>query len=125
MSKHKKDKKKQPGSEGFCCRGRIWIDRDGQTFLGYGRVILLERINEYGSISRAARTMEMSYKHAWDLVDSMNRQAVSPLVISRRGGQGGGGAELTREGEEAISRFWNFYEKFQKFLDQESQKLPF
>ena len=70
--------------------GRVWIDGPEGTFLGYGRVILLERIREHGSISAAARSMNMSYRHAWDLVESMNRQAPAPLVVSRAGGRGGG-----------------------------------
>ena len=125
MGKHKKDNRAKGGEPGFSCRGRIWIDHDGLTFLGYGRVVLLERIREYGSISRAARSMEMSYKHAWDLVDSMNRQAGSPLVASRRGGRGGGGAVLTANGEKAVDAFWFFYEQFREFLSIECEKLPF
>ncbi|MCP4995252.1 MAG: LysR family transcriptional regulator, partial [Gammaproteobacteria bacterium] len=71
------------------CRlgGRIWIEGPEGTFLGYGRVVLLERIREHGSISAAARSMEMSYRHAWELVDSMNRQSRSPVVVKSTGGR--------------------------------------
>ncbi|MDA8077535.1 MAG: LysR family transcriptional regulator [Nitrospiraceae bacterium] len=104
-------------------KGRIWIDGKEGTFLGYGRVILLERIQEYGSITKAARSMEMSYRHAWELVDSMNRQASRPLVESATGGRGGGGARLTEEGESAIALFRRFYEDFQAFLADEGKAL--
>lgn len=70
--------------------GRIWIEGKDGTFLGYGRVILLERIKEYGSISEAAKSMNMSYRHAWELVDSINRQARKPLIETATGGKGGG-----------------------------------
>jgi molybdate transport system regulatory protein len=106
-------------------RGRIWIDGKEGTFLGYGRIILLERIREYGSITNAAKSMEMSYRHAWELVDSMNRQAGKPLVEASTGGKGGGGARLTEDGEKAISLFWKFYEDFQAFLGEEEGKLGF
>ncbi|MEK7308915.1 MAG: LysR family transcriptional regulator, partial [Nitrospirota bacterium] len=94
-----------------------------ETFLGYGRIILLERIQEFGSITKAAKSMEMSYRHAWELVDSMNRQTKKPLVGVSTGGKGGGGARLTNEGEKAIKLFWKFYENFQNFLKKEEKKL--
>jgi molybdate transport system regulatory protein len=104
-------------------RGRIWIDGPEGTFLGYGRIILLERIHEYGSITKAARSMAMSYRHAWELVDSMNRQSIRPFVEAVTGGRGGGGARLTQDGESAIRLFWKFYADLQHFLKQEQTKL--
>jgi molybdate transport system regulatory protein len=104
-------------------RGRVWIDGPEGTFLGYGRIVLLERIREYGSITKAAKSMTMSYRHAWDLVDSMNRQTKFPLVDAATGGKGGGGALLTAEGESAIRIFWEFYSDFQDFLKREQKKL--
>ena len=104
-------------------RGRVWIDGTGGTFLGHGRVVLLERIREYGSITKAAKSMEMSYRRAWDLVDSMNRQAKRPFVELATGGKGGGGARVTEEGEHAVQLFWKFSEDFQRFLEKEQQKL--
>lgn len=98
-------------------RGRIWLEGAEGTFLGYGRVILLERIKEYGSLSQAARSMEMSYKHAWDLLNSMNRQAGCKLVESVRGGKSGGGAVLTPAGEKAILLFREYHARFNDVLD--------
>lgn len=106
-------------------RGRIWIEGKDGTFLGYGRVVLLERIREYGSITMAAKSMEMSYRAAWELVESMNRQAKTPLVKTVTGGKGGGGTRLTEAGEKAIETFWNLYEKFKEFLKNETQHLNF
>jgi len=74
----------------YALRGRIWIEGGDGTFLGYGRAELLERIERFGSISQAARSMNMSYRHAWELVDSINRQAKSPLVETSVGGRKGG-----------------------------------
>jgi len=103
--------------------GRLWLAGKEGTFLGYGRVVLLARIAEYGSIARAAKSMEMSYKHAWDLVDSMNRQAPCKLVETSRGGRRGGGALLTPAGEKAVGIFWEYYEKFQKVLAEMSHEM--
>jgi len=113
-----KNKKSSPG-----LHGRIWIDGNEGTYLGYGRIVLLERIREYGSITKAAQSMEMSYRHAWELIDSMNRQAKKPLVESATGGKGGGGARLTYEGEKALKLFWKFYADFQDFLGREEKIL--
>jgi len=103
--------------------GRVWIEGPEGTFLGYGRVTLLERIAEHGSISAAARSMNMSYRHAWDLVDSMNRQAPSPLVTSKTGGKGGGGARLTPTGEAAIALFKSAWDDFKAFEKARSQGI--
>jgi molybdate transport system regulatory protein len=119
VSRGKGGDKKPP----FGCRGHVWIDGEEGTFLGYGRVVLLERIRDLGSITRAARSMDMSYRHAWELVDSMNRQAPRPFIETAAGGRGGGGTTLTEEGEEAIRLFWKFYGDFQVFLEKEERTL--
>lgn len=118
---HKKNQKET--HPGLRCKGRIWIESGGNTFLGFGRVVLLERIQKYGSISKAALSMEMSYKHAWDLIDSMNRQAGEPLITTWKGGKGGGGAKLTDAGEKAIELFGNLHERLTDFLEHETRNL--
>ncbi len=112
---------KSSPSPGF--RGRICIDGPEGTFIGYGRVVLLERIQEHGSITKAAKSMEMSYRRAWELVDSMNRQAKKPFVELATGGKGGGGARVTEEGKKAIRLFWQFYDDLQAFLKREEMQL--
>ena len=101
---------------GVQIKGRLWLERDGETFLSWGRVVLLERIRELGSIAAAARSMEMAYSHAWSLVADMNRLAGEDLVARTFGGKNGGRAWLTPAGEEAVSEFWNMASKFQEWL---------
>lgn len=103
--------------------GRIWIDGPEGVFIGHGRVALLERIRKHGSITKAAKSMEMAYRHAWDLVDSMNSQSNKPLVEVATGGKGGGGARVTEAGEKAIELFLTLNEDFQTFLRREQTKL--
>lgn len=114
-------RKKQAVKPGF--RGRVWIDGPEGTFVGYGRVVLLERIMEHGSITRAAKSMNMSYRHAWDLVDSMNRQTRTPFVELATGGRGGGGARVTEAGMKAVKIFWQFQKDLEAFLKREEKKL--
>jgi molybdate transport system regulatory protein len=82
---------------------RINLDPDGK--IGPGKIDLLENIAAFGSISAGARQMDMSYKHAWDLVDEMNRIFGKPVVAAQTGGKRGGGAELTPVGLAVVSRF--------------------
>lgn len=104
-------------------RGRFWIASEEGTFLGTGRVILLERIQEHGSISSAARSMKMSYRQAWQLVQSMNTHSDTPLVISSTGGKGGGGASLTETGERAIQLFREVEQDMRDFMEKRSAQL--
>jgi molybdate transport system regulatory protein len=106
-------------------RGHIWIDGPEGVFIGWGRVNLLKQIHEHGSITKAAKSMKMAYRHAWDLVDSMNRQSKKPFVEVAAGGKGGGGARVTEEGEKAIRLFQQFAADFQVFLQREQKKLRF
>jgi len=97
-------------------KGRLWLEKDGETFLSWGRVVLLERIRDLGSIAAAARSMEMAYSHAWSLVANINRLAGEELVSRTFGGKHGGRAWLTPAGEAAVAQFWDMINNFQKWL---------
>jgi molybdate transport system regulatory protein len=84
---------------------------------------LLERIRERGSISDAARSMGMGYRHAWELVDEMNRSSPRTLVEKGVGGKGGGGAWLTPVGEAAVAGFWELVDDFGKWLSAQDARL--
>jgi molybdate transport system regulatory protein len=73
--------------------------------MGPGKADLLDAIGQTGSISAAARRMDMSYRRAWLLVDVMNRAFRDPLVSSAAGGQKGGGAHLTETGLAVLEQF--------------------
>jgi len=78
---------------------RILFD---DAMFGPGKAELLERIRDTGSIAAAGRQMEMSYKRAWMLVEEMNAAFRQPLIERTRGGPGGGGAHLTKAGEDVL-----------------------
>ncbi|MEZ4901959.1 MAG: LysR family transcriptional regulator [Spirosomataceae bacterium] len=75
----------------FRVTGMLRIESEHDRFLGPGRLELLQHIIETGSISQAAKQMGMSYKKAWDLVNSMNQHTLQPIVITQTGGEKGGG----------------------------------
>lgn len=98
--------------------GRIWLETETKKLIGKGRVELLEGIIATGSIRQAALQMKMSYKQAWDLVNEMNEGFSQPLVISHRGGKGGGNAQVTEKGLEIIHQFKALQQKFFLFLEE-------
>ncbi|SHJ27937.1 molybdate transport system regulatory protein [Hymenobacter daecheongensis DSM 21074] len=107
----------------FRLNGRLWMEGPDDRFMGIGRLELLEKIQEFGSISKAAQAMQMSYKRAWDLVNSLNQQARQPLVSTQTGGRRGGGAVVTAEGQQLIMEFRAMQARFQAFLEAETQRL--
>ncbi len=72
---------------------------------GPGKADLLTRIRETGSVTAAAAAMGMSYRRAWSLVSEVNKAFRAPLVELARGGEGGGGARLTKEGEAVLASY--------------------
>ena len=100
-------------------RNRLWLMKDGRSYLGEGRISLLKAIDKHGSISAAARSMNMSYKKAWESIDAMNDLSDKPLVIRTTGGFGGGGTKVTDAGKKAVELFESINSKCNQFLDEE------
>jgi molybdate transport system regulatory protein len=86
-------------------RFRLRVTRGDDIAVGPGKVDLLEAIARTGSITAAAKALGMSYRRAWLLVDTMNRNFTTPVVSAGAGGTRGGGAALTRAGEEVVRRY--------------------
>jgi molybdate transport system regulatory protein len=108
-----------PESTGMQIKGRLWLEKDGETFLSWGRVVLLEKIRDLGSIAAAARALNMAYSHAWGLVAKMNSLAGEELVGRTFGGRQGGRAWLTPAGEAAIAHFWDLVTQFRQWLEKQ------
>jgi len=88
-------KRKTGSGSNRTARPRLRVLLGESIAIGPGKAALLEAIARNGSITAAARANGMSYRCAWNLVDSMNKCFVGPLVASSAGGQHGGGASLT------------------------------
>lgn len=82
---------------------RVEFDPAGR--IGPGKILLLERIGETGSISAAGRALGMSYKRAWALVDELNQCFGRPVVTTQMGGKAGGGSLLTAFGRDVIAHY--------------------
>lgn len=86
--------------------------------MGWGRAILLERIDQFGSIAAAARSMKLGYRNAWLWVEAANRLSPAPLVEKTSGGAGGGYTRLTEEGRRAVEHYKELRAKFAEFLEE-------
>ena len=104
-------------------RFRCWIDIDGEKFFGPGPAQLLELIEEEGSIAKAAKQMGMSYKKAWDIIDDLNTRGQKPYVVSRKGGDQGGGAELTEFARKVILKYRKLTDKMNSIIEKEAEIL--
>lgn len=67
------------------------------------RIDILRQIGELGSISKAARAVGVSYKAAWQAVDTLTNLSGVALLDRAVGGRGGGGAKLTEAGEQLLA----------------------
>lgn len=83
----------------------IRVDFDDGRHLGHGKVRLLEMVDAHGSISSAARAMDMSYRRAWLLADEVNRMFRTPVLETQLGGKGGGHARLTEFGRLLVDHY--------------------
>jgi len=104
-------------------KSRIWIETENNVLLGEGRVRLLKAIEETGSLSKASKSLKISYKKAWNLIDSVNKSAKNPVTINSIGGKGGGGCELTAYGKSLVNAFDEINKNCWEFLDQQLESI--
>ncbi len=83
-------------------RFRLRVTAGDAIYVGPGKIALLEAIRDTRSITAAAKSLGMSYRRAWILVDEMNRALASAVVASATGGERGGGSALTPLGDELV-----------------------
>jgi molybdate transport system regulatory protein len=107
----------------FKVTGSLWIECEDGRFFGPGKVELLERIADTGSINSAAKQMGMSYKKAWEMINSLNEQTARPVVIAQIGGKKGGGSTITQEALQLIKFHQLLRERFSAFLERETNRL--
>jgi len=86
-------------------RIRFRIDFGDSSFVGPGKIDLLEAIQRCGSLSQAAREIGMSYRRAWLLLEAVNGSFRERAAIASTGGRGGGGVQLTGFGEQLVATY--------------------
>ena len=104
-------------------RFRLRITRGEEIVVGPGKVALLEAVAREGSITAAAKALGMSYRRAWLLIDTMNRNFRGPVVVAGAGGAQGGGAMLTPLGTEVVERYRRIEDRAAKATAADLRKL--
>lgn len=99
-------------------RCKLWFDAEGVSVIGEGRATLLKAIDEYGSLSTAAKKIGISYRHAYSLISSLNSRCGRAVVRSSIGGIKGGGMELTGFGRQLIKRYESTKKELDKMLSE-------
>jgi len=104
-------------------RSKVWLEAQGRPVLGPGRLELLQYIDKQGSISRAARLLKMTYRKAWGQIKAMEEQLDLALVEKQAGGPGGGGARLTPEARELLSKYFRLAQGIEEEVDRRFREI--
>jgi molybdate transport system regulatory protein len=102
---------------------RLRVMQGDTIAFGPGKAALLLAIDRTGSISGAAREMEMSYRRAWLLVEEMNRCFNQPLVETATGGAKGGGARVTELARDVVASYQRMQKKADAAIEKDMQHL--
>ncbi len=104
-------------------QGNIWLANAEGRLLIPKQLTLLEKIAEHGSITKAARAAGISYKAAWEMIETMNNLSERLVVERTTGGKGGGGSQLTAYGQALVLTYQTLQAEHQQFLAQLSNRL--
>lgn len=96
----------------------LHLEMLGKPFLLEKRIVLLHAIEEYGSISKAAKSVPMAYKSAWEAVDMMNSLSAEPIVCRETGGKYGGGTTITAYGKKLLENYALLKEEHTRFIER-------
>ncbi len=98
---------------------KIWIeDENGETVLGAGQLEILNVINDKGSISAAARAMNMGYRSMWGKLKKIEKRIGKPLLIRKKGGASGGNSILTFEAKIMVDKFKQLQHEISKSAEK-------
>ena len=94
---------------------KVWIENDGKHVIGKGGAEILKAIKKHGSISKAAKSLGMSYKYVWNYLNKIERALGGEVVKRERGGKLGGKTTLTELGEKILSMYLQTIEKINSY----------
>jgi len=99
-------------------KAKLWLKlkKSDISVIGEGRARLLRAVQNKGSITKAAQGMNMSYRHAWGIIKSINETIGKDVVMTTRGGASGGGAKLTKVGQQVLEQYEDNAAEIQKLL---------
>lgn len=96
---------------------KFWLECNGKPVLGKGGVQILHEIRKEGSLTKAAANLSMSYRYVWGYLHKIEKALGEPVVETYKGGKlGGGGATLTKVGENLLSDYKRLEDNLDKFF---------
>lgn len=98
---------------------KLWLSlKNGEGILGDGKWRLLKAIEEFGSISKAAINLGISYRKAWGDLKKVEELLGIPVIEKHRGGQSGGSSMITARGMNLIKAYSRFHHEFESFFQK-------
>lgn len=104
-------------------KSKVWLEKDGELVFGSGKTSILKAIHKTGSINKAAREMNMSYRHAWSYIRSAEKRLGKDLLLKTKGGKTGGGAILTDYAKDLIKKFEKLDSEVRVFTNQRYKSI--
>ena len=109
-------------NENYKIEFRFWISYKGESLFGHGKIDLLLKNKELGSLRKAAEELGISYRKAYYNIDSVNKIAEKPIVEMKRGGKDGGTTKLTPYGETLIQKYCELQKEIEEFIASKTFK---
>ena len=107
--------------EKFILKSKVWLSSEsGEGIMGIGKLTLLKKIRETGSISMAAKELNISYRKAWGDIKKAEEFLGVKLLDKHRGGKHGGQTFLTEKGISVITAFDSFFQDYSEIFDKSS-----
>ena len=102
---------------------KIWLEEKGGVAFAEGRRMLLESIDRLGSLNAASKELGMSYRAAWGKIKATEKVLGVKLLEVATGGKGGGGATLTPEAKELISKYKKYTDRMAFLVEKEFKHI--
>jgi len=109
--------------QSFNMAAELTFYREDELFLGTVQIRLMKQVLVDGSIHAAAKTLKMSYQHAWHILDKMNQLSPIPIVIRQKGGKDGGGCKISPYGMKLIRTYEKKVSDLVQFLALSNSEL--
>ena len=96
---------------------KFWLKFENKSILGAGWAKLLHNIkdNKEGSLTQAARECGYSYKYAWNILKRIEKRSGLSVVITGKGGRGGGGwVKINDWGQYLLKKYHEYHEEITK-----------
>jgi len=107
----------------FIIKGELSVETESGLKINPRIIELLKLVQETGSLNTAVKEMGLSYSYAWNTLYKINCQLHEPLLITQRGGKGGGVAFLTKSGIQLVEKYDDLKDSFQQFLEEHKVDL--